>query len=427
MLAHVHETAMGLSPQKLHVVFNPASPEVKACLSGFGVEWVPQKQRLGTGHAVQQAMPGIPDESEVMVLYGDLPLLTTGLLNSLKNSPNADLKVLTMRMSNPTGYGRIQRDEQGNITGIIEEKDASDTQKKIDEVNTGIILARAGKLGNWLSILQNENSQGEFYLTDIFSAASEEGATISSVGADDPRELQGVNDQLQLAELESHFRQRGAEKLMLAGVRIADPARIEVRGTVEAGADVSIDINVVLEGKIILGEGVQIGPGCVLRDCSLAAGTRVHAYSVMEGVTTLGPCDIGPFARVRPGTELGAGSRVGNFVEVKNSSLGENTKASHLSYLGDSTIGKGVNIGAGTITCNYDGVNKHRTVIEDGVFIGSDTQLVAPVTIGKNADIGAGSTITQDAPGGKLTLSRSNQVTVADWKRPKKASNEDKD
>jgi len=427
MLAHVHETAMGLSPQKLHVVFNPASPEVKACLSGFGVEWVPQKQRLGTGHAVQQAMPGIPDESEVMVLYGDLPLLTTGLLNSLKNSPNADLKVLTMRMSNPTGYGRIQRDEQGNITGIIEEKDASDTQKKIDEVNTGIILARAGKLGNWLSILQNENSQGEFYLTDIFSAASEEGATISSVGADDPRELQGVNDQLQLAELESHFRQRGAEKLMLAGVRIADPARIEVRGTVEAGADVSIDINVVLEGKIILGEGVQIGPGCVLRDCSLAAGTRVHAYSVMEGVTTLGPCDIGPFARVRPGTELGAGSRVGNFVEVKNSSLGENTKASHLSYLGDSTIGKGVNIGAGTITCNYDGVNKHRTVIEDGVFIGSDTQLVAPVTIGKNADIGAGSTITNDAPGGKLTLSRSNQVTVADWKRPKKASNEDKD
>ena len=427
MLAHVHETAMGLSPQKLHVVFNPASPEVKACLSGFGVEWVPQKQRLGTGHAVQQAMPGIPDESEVMVLYGDLPLLTTGLLNSLKNSPNADLKVLTMRMSNPTGYGRIQRDEQGNITGIIEEKDASDTQKKIDEVNTGIILARAGKLGNWLSILQNENSQGEFYLTDIFSAASEEGATISSVEADDPRELQGVNDQLQLAELESHFRQRGAEKLMLAGVRIADPARIEVRGTVEAGADVSIDINVVLEGKIILGEGVQIGPGCVLRDCSLAAGTRVHAYSVMEGVTTLGPCDIGPFARVRPGTELGAGSRVGNFVEVKNSSLGENTKASHLSYLGDSTIGKGVNIGAGTITCNYDGVNKHRTVIEDGVFIGSDTQLVAPVTIGKNADIGAGSTITQDAPGGKLTLSRSNQVTVADWKRPKKASNEDKD
>ncbi len=427
MLAHVHETAMGLSPQRLHVVFNPASPEVKDCLSGFGVEWVPQKQRLGTGHAVQQAMPGIPDESKVMVLYGDLPLLTTGLLNSLKNSPNADLKVLTMRMSNPTGYGRIQRDEQGNITGIIEEKDASDTQKKIDEVNTGIILARAGKLRNWLSILQNENSQGEFYLTDIFSAASEEGATISSVEADDPRELQGANDQLQLAELESHFRQREAEKLMLAGVRIADPARIEVRGTVEAGADVSIDINVVLEGKIILGEGVQIGPGCVLRDCSLAAGTRVHAYSVMEGVTTLGPCDIGPFARLRPGTELGAGSRVGNFVEVKNSSLGENTKASHLSYLGDSTIGKGVNIGAGTITCNYDGVNKHRTVIEDGVFIGSDTQLVAPVTIGKNADIGAGSTITQDAPGGKLTLSRSNQVTVADWKRPKKASNEDKD
>jgi bifunctional UDP-N-acetylglucosamine pyrophosphorylase/glucosamine-1-phosphate N-acetyltransferase len=420
MLGHVFDTALSLGPRKIHVVFNPATPEVQDVLAGSDVEWVVQEQRLGTGHAVQQAMPGIPADANVLVLYGDLPLVTTQLLASLVEGPEADLKVLTMKPADTSGYGRILRDEQGIISGIVEEKDASDAQKSIDEVNTGIIAAGAGKLGNWLAGLQNENSQGEYYLTDIFAAASRDGASVSSVEAGDPRDLLGANDRVQLAELESHYRRRRAEQLMLAGVQIADPQRIEVRGNVSAGTDINIDINVVLEGEITLGDGVRIGPGCVLRDCTLAAGTRVHAYSVMEGVRTHGPCDIGPFARVRPGTDLGEGSRVGNFVEVKNSSLGEDTKASHLSYLGDSTIGSGVNIGAGTITCNYDGANKHRTVIEDGVFIGSDTQLVAPVTVGKDADIGAGSTITRDAPEGKLTLSRAKQVTIPGWKRPKK-------
>ncbi len=422
MLAHVHKTALDLRPQKIHVVFNPQTPELKESLSGHDVEWVEQEQRLGTGHAVQQAIPAIPDEASVLVLYGDLPLITPDLLSALIGGSDADLKVLTMRLAKPAGYGRIQRNALGNITGITEEKDASDAQKTISEVNTGIIMAAAGKLKHWLSGLQNENSQGEFYLTDIFAAASDEGASISSVEADDPCDLLGANDRVQLAKLESHYRQRRATQLMLAGVQIADPQRVELRGNISVGTDISIDINVVLEGEIDLGDGVEIGPGCVLKDCTLAAGTRVHAYSVMEGVTTHGPCDIGPFARLRRGTDLGEGSRVGNFVEVKNSSLGDGTKASHLSYLGDSTIGKGVNIGAGTITCNYDGVNKHRTIIEDGVFIGSDTQLVAPVTVGKNADIGAGSTITKDVPEGKLTLSRAKQVTIPGWKRPKKGA-----
>jgi bifunctional UDP-N-acetylglucosamine pyrophosphorylase/glucosamine-1-phosphate N-acetyltransferase len=420
MLAHVHDTAAQLSAALIHVVFNPGTPEVCDSLSGGNINWVAQAERLGTGHAVMQAMPDIPDEANVLVLYADLPLITSATLNSLLTSGDADLKVLTMKLDNPTGYGRIQRDGQGSVCGIVEEKDASDVEKAINEVNTGIIFAGANKLRAWLSGLQNNNSQGEYYLTDIFAAASDDGVSISGVAADDPRELQGANDRVQLAELEASYRQRRAEQLMLAGVQIADPNRIDIRGNVSAGSDVSIDINVVLEGENILGDGVQIGPGCVLRDCTLASGTRVHPYSVMEGVRTHGSCDIGPFARVRPGTDLGEGSRVGNFVEVKNSSLGENTKASHLSYLGDSTIGKGVNIGAGTITCNYDGVNKHRTVIEDDVFIGSDTQLIVPVTVGKGADIGAGSTITKDAPEGKLSLSRAKQLTVPGWKRPKK-------
>ena len=425
MLVHVHETALALKPQMIHVVFNPATDEVRNALPGHDVEWVPQQQRLGTGHAVRQAMPHIPDEATVLVLYGDLPLVTAQLLAGLISAPAADLKILTMNLADPSGYGRIIRNEDGRISGIVEEQEATAKQRAIAEVNTGIVLARAGKLKRWLAAIQSENKQGEYYLTDVFACASKEGVSIGSVEASDPRDLLGANDCLQLAELENHYRRRHAERLMQAGVQIADPQRVELRGNIETGTDISIDINVVLEGEISLGDGVQIGPGCVLRDCKLAAGTRVHPYSVLEGVRTHGACDIGPFARIRPGTELGEGSRVGNFVEVKNSLLGENTKASHLSYLGDSTIGKGVNIGAGTITCNYDGANKHRTIIEDGVFIGSDTQLVAPVTVGKDADIGAGSTITSNAPAGQLTLSRARQVTVPGWKRPKKVRSEE--
>lgn len=424
MLAHVFGAARQLAAEHVHIVFNPEFPEVPAAIDDAGVNWVAQAERLGTGHAVQQAMPAVPDEARVLVLYGDLPLVTPALLQPLLKAQTADLAVLTMHPDQPAGYGRVLRDGDGRLAAIVEEEDASDEQRAIREVNSGILLARAAGLRRWLDGLGRDNEKGEYYLTDVVAAAQAEGAAVEGIAAQQPQDLAGANDAQQLAALESRFRARQAAQLMHQGVRIADPARLDVRGHVEAGSDVSLDVNVVLEGRVVLGDGVQIGPGCVLRDCQLAGGTRVHAYSVLEGVRSHGPCDIGPFARLRPGTDLGAGSQVGNFVEVKNTSLGEGSKASHLSYLGDSSIGREVNIGAGTITCNYDGVNKHRTVIGDGVFIGSDTQLVAPVTVGKDATIGAGSTITRDVPEGKLTLSRVKEVTVDGWKRPKKVKGE---
>jgi len=325
-----------------------------------------------------------------------------------------------MNIPDPKGYGRIIRDGNGAITGIVEERDASEEQQAITEVNSGIVLAQHAALMSCLEALTSDNDQNEYYLTDVFSIAHRRGILTCAVNAPVAADLEGVNDQIQLAKLEQRYRMKKSKELMRGGVQLADPQRIDVRGTVDAGRDVYIDVNVVLEGDISLGDEVHIGPGCILKNCRLAAGTRVHAYSVLEGMCSLGPCEIGPFARVRPGTELGGGSKVGNFVEIKNTTLGNNSKASHLSYLGDSSIGQRVNIGAGTITCNYDGVNKHRTVIEDDVFVGSDTQLVAPVTIGAGADIGAGSTVTRNAPAGKLSLSRSKQVTVNGWKRPVK-------
>ncbi len=420
MIIHVLDTAMQLQPAGIHVVFNPNAPEVRQACTSFDITWAAQAEQLGTGHAVQQAMPGIPDDADVLVLYGDIPLLEAAVLQKLVDLPSAGLKVLTMEVDDPKGYGRIVRDENGSVTGIVEERDASEEQRSITEVNSGIIMASRPVLMSCLENMTSENSQNEYYLTDVFSIAYEIGISTSGVVAPVATDLEGANDRIQLAALERRYRMKKATELMQAGVQLADPERIDVRGKVDTGRDVYIDINVILEGDISLGDGVQIGPGCVLKDCHLAAGTRVHAYSVLEGMRSLGACDIGPFARVRPGTELGEGSRVGNFVEVKNTSLGKNSKASHLSYLGDSSIGDRVNIGAGTITCNYDGANKHRTVIEDDVFIGSDTQLVAPVTIGKGADIGAGSTVTRDAPAEQLTISRARQVTVRGWKRPKK-------
>jgi bifunctional UDP-N-acetylglucosamine pyrophosphorylase/glucosamine-1-phosphate N-acetyltransferase len=421
MLAHVYDTARQLAPETVHIVFNPDCPEVQACIEDPAIRWVPQQPRLGTGHAVQQALPAIADKARVLVLYGDLPLVTAQGLQPLLDA-RADLSVLSMRLDEPVGYGRMVRDSASRLARIVEERDAAGDERGINEVNTGILLAEAGRLRGWLAGLGKDNRQGEYYLTDVVAAAHADGAAIECIMTPHAGDFAGANDRAQLAALETRHRARQAARLMRAGVHLADPARIDVRGEVEAGADVSLDINVVLAGHVVLGEGVQIGPGCVLEDCELAPGTRVHPYSVLQGVRTLGPCDIGPFARLRPGTELGSGSRVGNFVEVKNTQLGEDSKASHLSYLGDSSIGRDVNIGAGTITCNYDGANKHRTVIEDGVFIGSNTQLVAPVRIGKDATIGAGSTITQDAPEGKLTLSRARQVTLEGWKRPEKKS-----
>ena len=420
MIIHVLDTATQLKPAGIHVVFNPQSPEVQEACQSFDINWVAQEQQLGTGHAVLQAMPGIPDEADVLVLYGDIPLLEASVLQSLLDSSTAGLKVLTMNIEQAKGYGRIIRDENGSISEIIEERDASELQKTITEVNSGIILAPCGVLMSCLRSMASENSQNEYYLTDVFSIAHQKGLQTSGVIAPVPDDLEGANDRIQLAELERRYRMKKSTELMRAGVQLADPARIDIRGTVEAGTDVFIDINVILEGEINLGDGVHIGPGCILKNCQLAAGTRVHAYSVLEGMRSLGACEIGPFARVRPGTELMEGSKVGNFVEVKNTSIGKNSKASHLSYLGDSSIGERVNIGAGTITCNYDGVNKHRTIIEDDVFIGSDTQLIAPVTIGKGADIGAGSTVSKNAPEGQLTISRAKQVTIRGWKRPEK-------
>ncbi len=420
MIIHVLDTALQLQPAGIHVVFNPRAPEVMDACAAFDITWAAQAQQLGTGHAVQQAMPGIPPEADVLVLYGDIPLLEAGVLKNLVESPSEGIKVLTMDIPEPRGYGRIIRDENDGVTGIVEERDATPAQRAITEVNTGIIMAPWRVLNSCLENMGSENSQSEYYLTDVFSIAYEMGIRTSAVIAPVPLDLEGANDRVQLAELERRYQMKKSLELMNAGVQLADPQRIDIRGTVEAGSDVFIDVNVVLEGEISLGDGVHIGPGCVLKNCQLAAGTRVHAYSVLEGMRSLGACDIGPFARVRPGTELMEGSKVGNFVEIKNTKLGKHSKASHLSYLGDSSIGDRVNIGAGTITCNYDGVNKHRTVIGDDAFIGSDTQLVAPVTVGAGADIGAGSTITKDAPAGQLTISRAKQVTIRNWKRPVK-------
>lgn len=425
MIAHLLETALSLEPEAIHVVIGSGADEVKAACGHGDVHWVLQQERKGTGHAVLQAMPGIPDEAVVMVLMGDQPLAPRPVLAEMLTHAHAPLAILTMELDKPKGYGRIERDRTGRIAGIVEDKDATPAQWTIREVNSGIMLAHARELRRWLERLNCDKLKQEYYLTDIFAMAHSEGKEIRSVLAPDSRDLQGANDRRQLAALERRFRHHAAVRLMKSGVQLVDPDRIDIRGKVTAGQDVIIDINAVLEGDVRLGDGVSIGPGAVLKDCDLAAGTRVHAHSVLEGVRTTGPCDIGPFARLRPGTTMAAGSRVGNFVEVKNSSLGEDTKANHLAYVGDAAVGARVNIGAGAITCNYDGANKHPTIIGDDVFIGSNAQLVAPVRIGRGATIGAGSTISKDAPEDELTVSRARQVTVKGWKRPAKKSSEE--
>jgi bifunctional UDP-N-acetylglucosamine pyrophosphorylase/glucosamine-1-phosphate N-acetyltransferase len=420
MLAHLLDTATSLEPEQVHVVVGSGADQVQEACSEYAVNWVLQEERRGTGHAVIQAMPGIPDEAVVLVLLGDHPLIPASVLSKMINETEPPLAMLTMELDDPAGYGRILRDPGGNIIGVIEHHDAAPEQHEIREVNTGIILADAGRLRVWLDRLDCNNAKQEYYLPDIFSMARSESGEVHAVMAPDFHDLQGANDQRQLADLEKRYQQRMARELMDAGVQVIDPDRLDVRGAVTAGCDVCIDINVVLEGENRLGDGVTVGPGSILKDCDLAPGTAVHPYSVLEGVVTTGACDIGPFARLRPGTVLAAGCRVGNFVETKKVSLDEGSKASHLSYLGDTIIGKNVNVGAGTITCNYDGSNKFQTVIEDDVFIGSDTQLVAPVTVGHGATIGAGSTVTKNAPAEALTVSRSRQTSIAGWKRPQK-------
>jgi bifunctional UDP-N-acetylglucosamine pyrophosphorylase/glucosamine-1-phosphate N-acetyltransferase len=420
LLAHVLDTARALRPEKIHVVFGHRGEQLRAAFAGQAdLNWVQQAEQRGTGHAMQLAIPAIPDGARVLVLYGDVPLIRSETLQPLLDAPAA-LAVLTAQPAHPDGYGRVIVDAGDRVHGIVEDKDCSPEQRKIGTINTGVIAADAAALRGWLGRLDNRNAQGEFYLTDVFGFAAADGQPAIAIACGDAHEIAGANDAWQLAQLERSYRQRRARELSASGVRLADPARIDIRGEVIAGYDVEIDVDVILEGRVQLGDDVRIGPFCRIVDSNLAAGTIVRSHCDIDGIVTLGPCVIGPFARLRPGTEISASAHVGNFVEVKNATIGTNSKANHLSYIGDATIGSEVNIGAGVITCNYDGANKHRTVIEDGVFVGSNSALVAPVTIGKGATIGAGSTIGKNAPPGQLTVARARQQTLSGYKRPKK-------
>jgi bifunctional UDP-N-acetylglucosamine pyrophosphorylase/glucosamine-1-phosphate N-acetyltransferase len=428
LLAHVLATARTLQPAAIHVVYGHCGEQVRAAFAsqddpgsepGQALHWVLQAERLGTGHAVEQAIAGVPRAARVLVLYGDVPLTRAETLRQLLDAEGG-FSLLTTRLADPTGYGRVLCDGNGHVREVVEEKDADAGQRAVNLVNTGILLADALALRGWLKQLDRDNAQGEYYLTDIFAMAAAEGRGALSVECADPVEAAGANDPVQLAELEAAWRRRAAHALLRDGVRMADPLRVEVRGTVEAGRDVELDIDVILEGRVVLGDDVRIGAFTRLKDVQLAAGTVLHPHCDLDGVVTHGPCTIGPFARLRPGTELDAGVHVGNFVETKKTRIGEGSKANHLTYLGDTVVGRGVNIGAGTITCNYDGVNKFVTRIGDGAFIGSNCALVAPVSIGAQATLGAGSVITRDAPEGQLTLARARQQTFEGWRRPVK-------
>ena len=420
MLAQVIAAARALNPAGIHVVYGHGGEQVRAAFAEQpDLQWAEQSQQLGTGHAVEQAMPQVPDAATVLVLYGDVPLIRSETLQRLLEAPGR-LAVLVAEVADPTGYGRIVRDAEGRVAAIVEQKDADEEQRRIRVINTGIIAAESTALKRWLSQLSNNNAQGEYYLTDIFAAAASEFSAAEMVLVGEPIEAEGANDPWQLAQLERAFQLRQARAICAQGARLLDPARFDQRGTVSVGRDVEIDVDVVLEGTVELGDGVTIGPFTRLKDVKLGAGTLVRAHCDLDGVVTEGAAQIGPYSRLRPGTVLADGVHVGNFVETKKATLGVGSKANHLTYLGDAVIGSGVNVGAGTITCNYDGVNKSTTTIEDGAFIGSNSALVAPVTIGKGATIGAGSVIGKDAPADKLTLTRARQQTLDGWQRPKK-------
>ncbi len=420
MLAQVIAAARALDPAGIHIVYGHGGDQVRAAFADQAdLHWAEQAQQLGTGHAVEQAMPQVPDAATVLVLYGDVPLIRSETLQRLLAAPGR-LAVLVAELDDPTGYGRIVRDAEGRVAAIVEHKDANDEQRRLRAVNTGIIAAESTALKRWLAHLSNDNAQGEYYLTDVFAAAASEFSAAEIVLVSEAIEAEGANDPWQLAQLERAFQLRQARAICAQGARLLDPARFDQRGTVSVGRDVEIDVDVVLEGDVELGDGVSIGPFTRLKDVKLGAGTLVRAHCDLEGVVTEGAAQIGPYARLRPGTVLADGVHIGNFVETKKASLGVGSKANHLTYLGDAVIGSGVNIGAGTITCNYDGVNKTTTTIEDGAFIGSNSALVAPVTIGRNATIGAGSVIGKDAPADALTVARARQQTLEGWQRPKK-------
>jgi bifunctional UDP-N-acetylglucosamine pyrophosphorylase/glucosamine-1-phosphate N-acetyltransferase len=421
LLAHVIDSACAVGAADIHVVHGHGGERVCEALQDDALRWVLQAEQRGTGHAVMNAMPGVADDATVLVLYGDVPLVRPATLRRLIEAANQrTLAVLSVRMKDPTGYGRVVRDRGGRVVRIVEHRDATAKERAIDEVNTGLMAAPAAGLRRWLGRIMNDNAQGEYYLTDVVVQAVRDEFSIEAVVADSESEVLGVNDKQQLAEVEAVNRRRRAEELMAQGVTLVDPARFDARGPVEVGRDVYIDVNVVLEGTVKLGDRVRLGPNVVLRDCEIGADTEILPSCVLvESVVGAG-CRIGPFARFRPGAVLADEVHIGNFVEVKKSRIKRGAKANHLSYIGDATVGERVNVGAGTICCNYDGANKWPTEIGDGAFIGSGTMLVAPVSIGANATIGAGSTITRDAPPEKLTLERSKQVTLEGWKRPVK-------
>ena len=423
MLGHVLDTARAAGAEVFHIVHGHGAEQVRSAFADAkDLSWALQEKQLGTGHAVQQSAPQVPDDALILVLYGDVPLISTQTLKALTDAARETLAIVTVQLEQPKGYGRILRDAKSHVTGIVEEKDTNDAQKKITEVNTGLMAAPARLLKPWLTQIKNQNANGEFYLTDVVGFAVRDGLQVKTVNAADAEEVEGVNDRVQLARMERVYQRRQAERLMREGVQLAAPARFDLRGMLLAGKEVKLDVGVIIEGVCEFGDNVSIGPYCIIKDTKLGSGCVIEAHSVLDGVKGASDLHIGPFARLRPGTELADGAKVGNFVETKKAKVGKRSKINHLSYVGDATLGEDVNVGAGTITCNYDGVNKHQTMIGDKAFIGSNSALVAPVNIGAGATIGAGSVIGKNAPDGELTVARAKQTTIPGWKRPTKKS-----
>lgn len=425
LVQHVIDTSKKLNPEVINVVYGHGGEQVQQQINNSEINWVLQAEQLGTGHAVDQVKENLKDNQLVLVLYGDVPLIKEETLNKLLEQAKEGISLLTVSLSKPQGYGRIVRDKKGLVKNITEEKDASEDLKKICEVNTGILAVKAKLLKKWLGQLDNNNAQQEYYLTDVIAMAVKDGYIVETTQPDNEHEVMGVNNRMQLAELERHYQKEQANKLMQGGVTLADPSRLDVRGQLTHGQDIFIDINVVFEGDVSIGSNVSIGANCVIKDSKIADGVTLLPMSVLDNVSVGNNSKVGPFARLRPGAVLSADTHVGNFVEIKKSFVGLGSKINHLTYVGDTIVGKNVNIGAGTITCNYDGANKHQTVIEDNVFVGSATQLVAPVKIGKNATVGAGSTITADVAADELAITRVKQKSITGWKRPVKTEKQD--
>ncbi|WP_209025954.1 bifunctional UDP-N-acetylglucosamine diphosphorylase/glucosamine-1-phosphate N-acetyltransferase GlmU [Mannheimia haemolytica] len=420
MVKHVIDTAKQLDAQQIHLIYGHGADLLKARLSEEPVNWVFQAEQLGTGHAMQQAAPFFADDENIVMLYGDAPLITKATLERLiAAKPENGIALLTVELENPTGYGRIIR-ENGSVVAIVEQKDANEAQLKVKEVNTGVMVASGASFKKWLKNLNNNNAQGEYYITDVIAMANQEGFKVQAVQATEFMEVEGANNRLQLAALERFYQKREAEKLLLAGVTIIDPSRFDLRGTVTHGKDVQIDVNVILEGEIKLGNNVKIGAGCVLKNCEIGDNVEIKPYSVIEDSIVGAKSAIGPFSRLRPGAELAEETHIGNFVEIKKATIDTGSKVNHLTYVGDAEIGKECNIGAGVITCNYDGANKFKTIIGDNVFVGSDSQLIAPVTIASGSTIGAGATVTKDIAENELVISRVPQRHIQGWQRPTK-------